>query len=302
MLIFLTVFASTFASPEPWQDKQPRWVGQQAYFKKPGSPLMLKDDMVTVLNSTNLMVHQETDKQIQLITPEGRVGWIDKEDALLPGNAEKYYTQLIEENSDDLFAYTARASLRLQQGKHEAAIKDYTECIRLTPQSPTALVNRAGAWLIILQPDNAIADCNEAIEIDGEYVRAFAARSAAWNRKKNYDKAIDDATTAIKLDPQYVGAYSTRGNAWKNKNRFDKALADYDEAIRLIPNNALAYYNKACCYAVQGQKQQALALLEQALEKGYRKLDYIEKDNELDSLRQEARYLELLRKYKTPSP
>ncbi|HXG60574.1 MAG TPA: hypothetical protein VNO22_04305 [Planctomycetota bacterium] len=90
---------------------------------------------------------------------------------------------------------------------------------------------------------------------------------------------------------------------------FDQALEahqrkDFDASVRLFkriyyqfpkePIGATSAYNVACGYALAGKKDEALDWLEIALAAGFRKIDHLRKDPDLDSLRQEKRYRRLL--------
>lgn len=90
---------------------------------------------------------------------------------------------------------------------------------------------------------------------------------------------------------------------------FDEALEaherkDFDTSVRLFkriyyqfpkePIGATSAYNAACGYALAGKKDEALDWLEIALAAGFRKIDHLRKDPDLDSLRQEKRYRRLL--------
>jgi len=90
---------------------------------------------------------------------------------------------------------------------------------------------------------------------------------------------------------------------------FDEALEahqrkDFDASVRLFkriyyqfpkePIGATSAYNVACGYALAGKKDEALDWLEIALAAGFRKIDHLRKDPDLDSLRQEKRYRRLL--------
>jgi hypothetical protein len=56
----------------------------------------------------------------------------------------------------------------------------------------------------------------------------------------------------------------------------------------------VVYYNLACSYALTGQKDEALGALREALELGYRDLEHIRQDQDLEILRGDRRYVELV--------
>jgi serine/threonine protein kinase/tetratricopeptide (TPR) repeat protein len=73
------------------------------------------------------------------------------------------------------------------------------------------------------------------------------------------------------------------------------ALTYLERAIRADPTDPNLLYNVACTYAVIGGRvSDALDALEQAVTRGWGDKGWIEHDSDLDSLRQEPRYLALL--------
>jgi tetratricopeptide (TPR) repeat protein len=100
------------------------------------------------------------------------------------------------------------------------------------------------------------------------------------------------------MAPNYCSAYKNRGGARSAKGEFEKAIADFDEAIRLEPNFAAVYYNRACCYSLQGKPDQAIESLEQAFRLGYANFELLRKDPELNSIRDDPRFKNLVNKGK----
>jgi adenylate cyclase len=60
------------------------------------------------------------------------------------------------------------------------------------------------------------------------------------------------------------------------------------------PDDPSVLYNIACAFAVEGQTAEAVDALERALENGFGHWSWIEHDADLDSLRDDPLFLELL--------
>jgi tetratricopeptide (TPR) repeat protein len=113
---------------------------------------------------------------------------------------------------------------------------------------------------------------------------------------------IEDANfkyrEAIRLNPNFAEAHYNLGVALGKKGRTDEAAKKYREAIRSRPDYALAHYNLACCYALQGKKEEALQSLAQAVDYAYEDWPLMEKDEDLNSIRGDARFEALAEKVK----
>jgi thiol-disulfide isomerase/thioredoxin len=86
---------------------------------------------------------------------------------------------------------------------------------------------------------------------------------------------------------------------------YDKAVTKYDQVLELVsgisaPEEALAqvrqlaYYNTACARSMQGKTDEALTAFGQALDAGFDDFEHIGKDTDLDPIRNEARFAQLL--------
>ncbi len=243
-----------------------------------------------------IRVREERDAWLRIFDGH-REGWAFKADFVPVSDAVGYFSRRIEADPMDIFALLMRGAAWEQKGQSDNAIKDFDACIRLNPTAAIFFNSRANAWKARKDFDKAIPDYDEAIRLDPKYALAIRNRGDAWSEKKEYDKAIRDFDEAIRLDPKFALAFCNRGDAWSEKKDYDKALRDYDEAIRLDAKFARAFYGKACCDALQGRTDRAVENLGQALEVGYRDFNYIAKDRDLDSIRGDPRYQELLKKF-----
>ncbi len=228
----------------------------------------------------------------------GEPGWLDKNDVVLIRDAPVYFTDRIRANPKDDEAYGFRGFAWKCKGELEIAIKDLTEAIRLNPSAPGWYNNRGTAYSDKKEYDRAISDYNEAIRLDPKLTNALTNRGKVYYRKKDYNQAIQDYTEAIRLDPRDAAAFDFRGLAYAAKKDFERAIADYAEAIRLAPRNDNVFYNRACYFALLNRTDPAIESLGKSLELGYRNFSHMEKDSDLDSIRSDPRYRELIQKYK----
>ncbi|MBI3892219.1 MAG: tetratricopeptide repeat protein [Candidatus Wallbacteria bacterium] len=65
----------------------------------------------------------------------------------------------------------------------------------------------------------------------------------------------------------------------------ERALDQWQEAVMLDPSDTGSLYNISCYHAVRGHPLQALAFLEQAVDRGFTDPEYFELDSDMDSIR-----------------
>ncbi len=111
------------------------------------------------------------------------------------------------------------------------------------------------------------------------------------------DFELDFFAGVVGRMPDYVDALRILGNLLTLKGRFIEGLRIDQRLVRLRPNDPLAHYNLACSYALLNRADQSLKTLRRAVELGYRDFRYMREDHDLDSVRHDPRFRELLLEY-----
>jgi len=101
----------------------------------------------------------------------------------------------------------------------------------------------------------------------------------------------------LACNPDYVDVLRIMGNLLTLKGRFADGLQVDKRLVQLRPSDALAHYNLACSYALLKRPDQSIKTLRRAVELGYRDFGYMKKDHDLDSIRHDPRFRQLLREY-----
>jgi tetratricopeptide (TPR) repeat protein len=66
--------------------------------------------------------------------------------------------------------------------------------------------------------------------------------------------------------------------------------------VKAVPNDSTALYNLACLYSLTSKKEKALDYLEKSIKAGFTNAGHIQKDSDLDNIRNEEKYKELIKK------
>jgi Flp pilus assembly protein TadD len=74
----------------------------------------------------------------------------------------------------------------------------------------------------------------------------------------------------------------------------EEAKGEAEKALTLSPDDPLMLYNATCFYSQMGEKRLALDTLRNALASGYENVEWIKRDPDLDPIREEPEYVELL--------
>jgi tetratricopeptide (TPR) repeat protein len=113
------------------------------------------------------------------------------------------------------------------------------------------------------------------------------------------DFEIDFYGGILERSPNYVDVLRVMGNHLTLKGRYAHGLVIDKRLVQLRPSDPLAHYNLACSYALLNRTDQALRTLRLAVELGYRDFRYMREDHDLDGIRHDPRFRQLLREYES---
>jgi tetratricopeptide (TPR) repeat protein len=111
------------------------------------------------------------------------------------------------------------------------------------------------------------------------------------------DFELDFYSGILQRQPDYVDVLRVMGNLLTLKGRYTDGLQIDRRLVQLRPHDALAHYNLACSFALLKRPDQALKTLRKAIELGYRDFRYMREDRDLDSIRHDPRFRQLMREY-----
>ena len=86
-------------------------------------------------------------------------------------------------------------------GKHDLAVQDYSEAIKLEPKNAEAYNNRANAYSLLGQFNHALRDYDQAIKLDPKNARIYANRGMIKLRQGKGEDAQVDFNKAVELQP-----------------------------------------------------------------------------------------------------
>ncbi len=97
--------------------------------------------------------------------------------------------------------------------------------------------------------------------------------------------------------PDYVDVLRQMSKLLTIKGRYAEGLQVDRRLVGLCGNDPLAHYNLACRFARLKRPEQCIKTLRRAVELGYRDFRYMREDHDLDSVRHDPRFRQLLREY-----
>lgn len=112
------------------------------------------------------------------------------------------------------------------------------------------------------------------------------------------ERGVEIAEKWLELNPGDTRALYLAANALVFLGQRERSLALIRRALLLEPDDSMLLYNAGCVYALLGMKQEALSCLERAFRAGLTLLGWYENDSNLDSLRNEPRFIRIIEQIK----
>jgi Flp pilus assembly protein TadD len=160
------------------------------------------------------------------------------------------------------------------QGRNEDAAKWFERAIAVRPDDYASLALLAGVYSSLDLPDKSIQ----------------TSRRAYDTARKHLELTPDDPRAL------YMGAMSLTA-----LGESEKAREWNRRALAMDPDDPSVLYNIACAFAMENQPVEAIEALTKALDHGFGHWKWIEHDIDMDSLRNEPAFIELLKRKPTDS-
>ncbi|MGR3220991.1 MAG: TPR end-of-group domain-containing protein [Candidatus Anammoxibacter sp.] len=113
-------------------------------------------------------------------------------------------------------------------------------------------------------------------------------------QKKEIDFNISFYEGILKNNPCLVECLNFLGNAYTATGMYAKGLEVDKKLSRLRPNDSVIIYNLACSYSLTEEIDLAISSLAKAIEFGYNDIEQLEADSDIDNIRDDKRYIELI--------
>lgn len=100
----------------------------------------------------------------------------------------------------------------------------------------------------------------------------------------------------LKCSPTFIEVLQVLGGHYTAVGRYADGLTIDRRLVRLSPDDPIAHYNLACSLSLTGKAEAALRELAEAVHLGYDDVDHMEQDPDLENLRDEPVYAQLVQR------
>jgi TolB-like protein/Tfp pilus assembly protein PilF len=211
--------------------------------------------------------------------------------------------------------------------------REYRRAIELNPNYASAHQWFAEHLSATKRFDEALAEIRRALELDPLSVIVNRTYGDVLLEARRYNEAIEQYQRTLELDPNFATAHLFLGRAYEVRQMYDQAVAEYtrfaeleigqqgsartsdvykkagwtaylqtslDQLLQQSPQRRFDAFEIATLYARLGKKDQAIAWLEKTYEGRDFRMTKLSVAFEFDSLRDDPRFKELIRRIGLP--
>jgi len=240
--------------------------------------------------------------------------------------AEAAYRKAIELNPARIEAYSNLGNLLRNLKRNDEAEAAYRKAIKLNPALTEAYSNLGNLLRDLKHNAEAEAAYRKAIELNPSFDIAYVNLGQLLLDQGKVKEAVNILTEAIQHNPESARCYRQRGLFYQTAGSDQSAMDDYRQAIALQPDygivrmslfgllmkignteeasqhEALARefakneseYNRACFESLCNNTEEAVNLLKIAFEKGESSKEWAKQDPDLENIRNDPRFKELV--------
>ncbi len=168
--------------------------------------------------------------------------------------------------------------------------------------------NFLGYWILgriyvaIDKARNAIEMFNKVIELNPDFYTVYGDLQIAYGQIQDKEKYNQILNQGLVIYEKYLSKHPDDARAHMffavdlvQTGNKEKAKTEAAKALELSPGDPLMQYNAACFYSQMNEKKLALESLKRTIESGFGEFEWLRRDSDLDNVRNEPEFIELLK-------
>ncbi len=199
---------------------------------------------------------------------------------------------------NDAALYFVKGVMHRLDGEYDESLKAFEKLTRLDPAArAVAAYNRARIFIYRREFDQALAELDKGVKVEPNHPMLKIFRSGVYYYQGKHDEAINLIAGVLKEHPRMDGIRPLYAEYLAGAGRPEDARAQLtDDALALSRTDHDMAYWVGSTYALLGDKDLAFKWLGKAVRLGNENKPHFEHDINLDTLRDDPRWQELLDK------
>ena len=173
-----------------------------------------------------------------------------------------------------------------------AKVNIYEKITRVNPTNDRAWDTLGKLYKSLGRYPDAVAAYKKAIDIAPDRDVYYYYLGLLHSVEQQNDDAVQAFLMVLRKNPDYILAHSALAGVYHRMGLENKANHHIATALPRMNNESA--YNRACFYAICGEKELAFEFLRLALKNKDTTIEWIKSDPDLDPIRSDQRYQELI--------
>jgi len=214
--------------------------------------------------------------------------------------AEKEFKRAIEVNPSDAVAHGWYGWYLASMGRFDEAIAENKRALELDPLSPERSLGLGWDFYNARQFDQATQELRKTIELDSNYWATYLFLGRTYEQMGRLSEALAAIQKARLIDADNAELLAALGHAHAlsgNKREAERILNRLREDSK---RRYISPYYIASVYVGLGDKNRAFEWLEKAYQERSLNMAYLRVEPQLDGLRSDPRFQDLLRRMNFP--
>jgi len=194
--------------------------------------------------------------------------------------------------------YFVKGVVHRLDGEYDESLKAFEKLTRLDPAArAVAAYNRARIFIYKREWDKALAELDKGCAVEPNHPMLKIFRSGVYYYQGKFDEALALMAGVLEENPKMDGIRPLYAEFLAGAGKHEEALAQLtDDALDVSRADHDMAYWVGSTYALTGDKDLAFKWLNKAIRLGNQNKPYFENDTNLDSLRDDPRFAELMAK------
>jgi serine/threonine protein kinase/tetratricopeptide (TPR) repeat protein len=199
---------------------------------------------------------------------------------------------------NDAALYFVKGVMHRLDGEYEESLHAWDKLTRLDPAArAVAAYNRARIFIYKREYDKALAEIEKGEKVEPDHPMLKIFRSCAYYFQGRVDEALDLMSEVLDGHPEMDGIRPLYAEYLAGAGRFDEARAQLtDDALSAARSDHDTAFWVGSTYSLLGEKDLAFKWLNKAVKLGNENRPHYEHSRNLDPIRDDPRFAELMAK------
>ncbi|HSQ19710.1 MAG TPA: hypothetical protein VLR92_04975, partial [Blastocatellia bacterium] len=163
----------------------------------------------------------------------------------------------------------------------------------LRDRATSAALNATGSQPLPGSPSPALGPSGDT-EVRQASFSDLKDKLAELKRKSEAKENTPERAFARRVLNQFTMAAFEQSMTFIQTRKYELAASNLALDVDLMPDNWRLLYNLACAYSLKGDKRRAIETLSKAVQKGFSSVSELERNKQLDSIREEAGFRKIV--------